>query len=180
MAGCCNRFGHRLNEIGTGNVCPLRTAEPQKGDQRTDLPPPGEGKSAATFELRILVGGDERPQLLHSKLRVAGIDQMFRRELRPCEAVLDEPILHVEHAGDVDAAVRAARRPRIFVEQFRPSLRAVPDQRRDDLVLDGRPMIGIAIVMGFGLTRSSGAAKPTAWPCSTNCDTNGGITMPAS
>src|SRR5215470_11340033 len=96
------------------------------------------GESTAAFELGILVGENERPELLYGKLRVAGVDQALRRELRPREAILGEPILHVEHAGGLDVAVRAARRPRIFVQQFRPPLGAVSDQRRDDLVLDRR------------------------------------------
>ena len=37
-----------------------------------------------------------------------------------------------------------------------------------------------AMVSGVGLISSSASAKASAWPCSMNCDTNGGITIAAS
>src|SRR5262249_43950312 len=63
-------------------------------------------RSAAAGELARLVLELPRRQLGQRVIDVAGIEQPLRRQLDVAHLVLHEPGLHVEHAGDVDRAVR--------------------------------------------------------------------------
>src|SRR5450631_4008358 len=58
---------------------------------------------AAAFELGVRIGGDVGPELCESRIRIARIDQARGREFHSRKAVLDEPVLQVEHARGVDA-----------------------------------------------------------------------------
>src|SRR5262249_42000744 len=87
--------------------------------------------SAADGELAALVLDDERPKVAARVLDIAGVDHPFGREFAIAHLVLEKPGLHVEHAGDIDLAVGAARRPGIFVQQFRSGLGAGADREVD-------------------------------------------------
>ena len=103
-------------------------------------------KSTGSLRASSRICGLVRPELLDCDLGVVRIDETRGRQFRPREAVARVPVLHVEHACGVDLSVRAARRPGIVVQELRAPLRAVADQEVDDLVLDRRAVIGVAIV----------------------------------
>src|SRR5262249_17468346 len=88
-------------------------------DGHSYLPPADALTSAAPGELAVLVLEDERGELAQRVVDVALVHDPIGRELGVAHLALEEPSLHVEHALDIDGAVRAARRPRIFVQQFR-------------------------------------------------------------
>src|SRR5262245_64960234 len=102
--------------------------------------------SATAGELAVLVLEHEWPELAARFLDIAGVDHPFGREFAVAHLVLHEPGLHVEHAGDIDLAVRAARRPGIFVQQFRTGLGAGADREVDQRLPGRAAVIGLAIV----------------------------------
>src|SRR5262249_25132739 len=103
-------------------------------------------RSAAAGELARLVLELPRRQLGQRVIDVAGIEQPLRRQLDVAHLVLHEPGLHVEHAGDVDRAVRAARRPGIVVQQLRAGLGAGADRQIDEGLPGRAAVIGLAVV----------------------------------
>src|SRR5262249_58786777 len=92
------------------------------------LPPADALTSAAPGELALLVLEHERGELAQRVIDVALVHDPIGRELGDAHLALEEPSLHVEHALDIDGAVRAARRPRIFVQQFRARFGAGADR----------------------------------------------------
>src|SRR5213078_4619163 len=72
---------------------------------------PVAGASAAARELAVLVLDHERPKLADRMIDEAGVDHPLGRELHGRHLVLHVPGVDVEHAGDVDLAVRTAARP---------------------------------------------------------------------
>src|SRR4029077_2231158 len=102
--------------------------------------------SATAGELAILVLEHERPELATRVLGIADVDHPFGREFAIAHFVFHEPSLHVEHAGDIDLAVRAARRPGIFVQQFRAGLGAVADREIDQRLPGRAAVIGLTVI----------------------------------
>src|SRR6187402_3135367 len=84
---------------------------------------------AAARMLAVLVLDHERSELLHGVLQIAHVHQPLGGKLCRDHLGLEVPGLDVEQARHVDQPVRAARRPRIFVQELRPAFRAALDQR---------------------------------------------------
>src|SRR5579862_9889699 len=83
-------------------------------------PPP---RSAAAAELTVFIDDLERSELLRGSFGIARIDQLIGREFLLDKPVAKIPILHVEHARHVEAAIGIARLPRKLVERDRKSTR---------------------------------------------------------
>src|SRR5712671_399551 len=109
------------------------------------LLPSGPVSVPAARQLAVLVLEHERPELADGVVDIGGIDDALRRELLGRHLVLHVPLVDVEHAGDVDLAVRAARRPRIFFQELAARGGLGVDQFVDDLLAVRRPVIGLAI-----------------------------------
>src|SRR5262245_22557034 len=102
--------------------------------------------SATAGELAVLVLEHERPELAARVRDIAGVDHPFGREFAIAHLVLEKPGLHVEHAGDIDLAIRAACRPGIFVQQFRAGFGAGADREIDQRLPGRAAVIGLTII----------------------------------
>src|SRR5262245_61270239 len=99
--------------------------------------------SAAAGELAVLVLEHERPELAARVLDIAGVDHPFGREFAIAHLVLEKPGLHVEHAGDIDVAIRAACRAGIFVHQFWSGFGAGVDREIDQRLAGRAAVVGL-------------------------------------
>src|SRR5262249_3935630 len=80
--------------------------------------------AAAAGERALFVLEYERGALAHGVVDIAFVHEPIGGKFGVAHLALVEPCLHVEHAGDIDRAVRTAGRPRLFVPQFPPRFRA--------------------------------------------------------
>src|SRR5262249_31275071 len=108
------------------------------------MSPPAVPGSAAARKRAVLLLQLERPELLDRRVDVARIHQALGGKLRRGELVLHVPGLDVEHAGGVHAAIRAARRPRVLVQELRAPLGAAGHQPVDAGGARAAPGAGLA------------------------------------
>src|SRR5262249_44304529 len=88
----------------------MSIAAPRRSTAIDIFPPADALTSAAPGELTLLVLEHERRELAQRVVDVALVHDPIGRELGVAHLVLEEPSLHVEHALDIDGAVRAAGR----------------------------------------------------------------------
>src|SRR5262249_56343383 len=125
------------------DVCPPPAAPL---DRYCCLPPADALTSAAPGELALLVLEHERGELAQRVVDVALVHDPIGRELGVAHLALEEPSLHVEHALDIDSAVRAAGGPRIFVQQFRARFGAGADREIDQRRPPRAAALGLALI----------------------------------
>src|ERR1700730_13627968 len=87
--------------------------------------------SPAAGELAVRVLQREGAKLSGRIVAVGGGDQPLRREFLERKPLVHEEALDIEHAVDVDPAVRIARRPGIFVDHLAARLDAGADRDVD-------------------------------------------------
>src|SRR3979490_3354647 len=104
------------------------------------------GLSAAPVELRVLVLELERAELLHRRVGIAHVEEPVGGQLRGGELVGHVPVLHIEHGGDVDAKIRAARHPGILVEQLRVALPRMAHDRAHHVLADRAVAMSLAVI----------------------------------
>src|SRR4051794_36271691 len=111
----------------------ISTAAPRRCTGMLSPPVRCPSASAAARQLARRILDLERPKLFDRFVDEAAIDQARFRELLGRHLVGHVPLVDVEHAGDVDLAVRASRRPRILFQQLAARRRLGADQLVDDL-----------------------------------------------